>query len=52
MMEIEKQWIEDAKVDVQKYTSLYNDQLQTVTVFGMNKVKDFIGIKNIPKLKM
>ena len=50
-MEIEKQWIEDAKVDVQKYTSLYNESITNGDSFWNEQGQRLHWYKKYTKIK-
>ena len=51
MMEIEKKWIEDAKVDVHKYTSLYNESITNGDSFWKEQGQRLHWYKKYTKVK-
>ncbi len=51
MMEIEKKWIEDAKVNEEKYSSMYDNSLQNNDKFWADQAQRVDWIKKFSKIK-
>ena len=51
MMEIEKKWLEHAKVNEEKYSSMYDDSLQNNNEFWANQAQRIDWIKKFTKIK-
>ena len=50
-MEIEKKWLEHAKVNEEKYSSMYDDSLQNNNEFWANQAQRIDWIKKFTKIK-
>ena len=50
-MEIKKEWLEHAKVNEEKYSSMYDHSLQNNDEFWLDQAKRIDWIKNFTKIK-
>ncbi len=50
-MEIKKEWLEDAKIDEEKYSSMYNQSLQNNDNFWSDQAQRIDWIKKFTKIK-
>ena len=51
-MKIKHNWISNAKINSDEYISMYKESIDNGDNFGVSKLIELIGSKNLQKLKM